>query len=335
MNVNQPVVSVLVAAYNAASTLPRCIDSLCSQSLADIEILCVDDCSTDDTLKYLRSRAASDSRIHVMQTNANSGQAVARNMALAQARGTFVAMLDADDWMSEDCLQSAVDVFAKYPQTDCVVLRLMQHFEADGSEVDYGLPAALDEGRALTGSEAFELCLNGWQLHGLYITRTELHQRIPFDTSCRLYSDDNTARLHYLESREVRACNGIYYYRKHDASMTMSFNIRRFDFMEANLSLLKALQSRGIAKPLMQRFQVQRWMTFIGCYRLFLLHRNELPNSALSGLRQRFANVFKTFSRRDIPLRSHLKPGYWLTCCMWMFDMQQRLYTWLKYNNHS
>ena len=44
-----PQIAILVAAYNAEQTLPRCLDSLCQQSLQDIEILCVDDCSTDDT----------------------------------------------------------------------------------------------------------------------------------------------------------------------------------------------------------------------------------------------------------------------------------------------
>ena len=181
-------VAILVAAYNAASTLPRCLDSLCNQTLTAIEILCVDDCSTDSTLTYLRHRAEADPRIRVLQTARNSGQAVARNLALQHVRAPYVCMVDADDWLAPDALEQAVAVFRQYPQTDCCVFRLVLHEAADGSEHDYGLPQPLAAGRPLTGQEAFELCLDGWKLHGLYLTRTKLHRQYPFDTATRLYS---------------------------------------------------------------------------------------------------------------------------------------------------
>ena len=87
-----PQMSILVAAYNAEQTLPRCLDSLCQQTLQEVEILCVNDCSTDDTLELLRNRAVMDSRIRVLQTPVNSGQAVARNLALKEATEAYLAI---------------------------------------------------------------------------------------------------------------------------------------------------------------------------------------------------------------------------------------------------
>ena len=326
-------IAILVAAYNAEQTLPACLDSLCQQTLRDIEVWCVDDCSTDDTLSILKARSRMDSRIHVLQTPVNSGQAVARNLALKRVTAPFVCMIDADDWLSADALQSALDVFRQYPRTDCCVFHLMQHFE-DGHEEDFGLPTQLEMGERLSGPEAFELCLDGWQLHGLYVTRTELHTQYPFDTTTRLYSDDNTSRIHYLHSREVRACAGIYYYRKHSQSMTLSFNLRRFDFMEAQLSLKWALKNVPLSKKLRQRVEGGRWVTFISCYRLYLQHEKEIADTDRCDLRKRFKTILHTFRPSQLALRYRWKPGYWLTINFRFFDWQQRVFTLIRKNNN-
>lgn len=329
-----PKVAILVAAYNAEQTLPQCLDSLCHQTLQDIEILCVDDCSTDDTALLLRTRARLDDRIRVFQTPKNSGQAVARNLALQEVQAPLVCMVDADDWLSADALQSACDVFEQYPLTDCCAFHLREHYE-DGHEEDFGLPTQLELGDALSGKEAFELCLDGWQLHGLYVTRTELHRQFPFDTATRLYSDDNTSRIHYLHSRSVRACEGVYYYRKHAESMTISFNLRRFDFMEAQLSLKWALKGVDIPQRLRQRVEGNRWYTFLGCYRLYLQHEKEIEEADRRQLQQRFSTILHTFRPSRLKLRYRWKPGYWLTTNTRLFDIQQRCIQKLKHSSKA
>ncbi len=326
----KPRVTILVAAYNAASTLPRCLDSLLvEQTLRDIEVIAVDDCSTDHTLQLLTERAAADPRLHVLQTEHNSGQAVARNQALAVAQGEFTCMVDADDWLSPDCLEQAVQIFDRHPRTDSVVLHLMQHFE-DGSEEEYPLPRQLTEHTALTGTEAFELCIDSWQLHGLYVVRTALHKQYPFDTTTRLYSDDNTSRLHYLHSREVRLCPGIYHYRKHAASTTNAFHMHRFDFMEAQLSLLLTLKKENVAPRLIKLFEGQRWYVFISCYRLYLRHKAELSDADRKDLQARFRTILHTFRPSRLRLRYRWKPFYMLTTNVRLFDLQQRLYMRIK-----
>lgn len=325
-------VAVLVAAYNASATLPQTLDSLRRQTLERIEVLCVDDCSTDDTFAIMQAQAAEDARIRVFQTPVNSGQAVARNLALRHVTAPYVCMVDADDWLSEDCLMSAVTTFHLHPQTDCVLFRLIQHFDETGKNEEYNLPTALQHDNAVSGMKAFELCLESWQLHGLYVTRTALHRQYPFDTATRLYSDDNTSLLHYLHSREVRACEGIYFYRKWASSLTNvhHFHVHRFDFMEANLSLLLALKKENIPTKLLRRFEGRRWLTFIACYRLFLQHRKELTPAEQETLRPRFQTILHTFRPSRLPLRYRWKPGYLLTLNTRLFDWQQRIYLAFK-----
>ena len=320
------MISILVAAYNAVETLPQCLDSLCGQTYTQVEILCVDDHSTDGTLALLRQRAEADPRIHVIALEQNMGQAAARNIALHQATGDYIVMVDADDWLSLDCLERAAQVFQTHPATDCVVLQLTEVYDT----CQHARPCPIGGQEVLSGLEAFEMCMDGWQLHGLYVARRHLYEQFPFDTTTRLYSDDNTSRLHYLHSREVRPCQGIYYYRKHPASMTNRFSLRRFDFMEANLSLLFALKKEAIRPTTLRRFEGERWYTFIKCYRMYLTHRGDIQNEDISSLQQRFNTILHTFRPSRLPRRYRWKPGYWLTLSLPLFDLQQRLYLALK-----
>ncbi len=92
-----PVVSVVIAAYNRADTLPAAIESVRAQTRADWEIVVGDDASTDDTPRVLRALAAREPRCRWVRLPRNRGAGAARNAAIRLARGPWVAILDADD----------------------------------------------------------------------------------------------------------------------------------------------------------------------------------------------------------------------------------------------
>lgn len=93
-----PVISVIVPVYNTAPWLSRCLDSICSQSYHHLEILCVDDGSTDNSAEILAEYALRDSRIKVF-TQKNAGLSAARNTGLENATGEWVTGVDSDDWL--------------------------------------------------------------------------------------------------------------------------------------------------------------------------------------------------------------------------------------------
>ncbi|KRF14912.1 glycosyltransferase family 2 protein [Nocardioides sp. Soil796] len=93
---SNPVLTVVIPVYNVAAYLPECLDSVLGQTLSELEVIAVDDGSTDSSPDILRDRARRDPRLRVI-TQANSGQGVARNVAVAQARGEFLTFCDADD----------------------------------------------------------------------------------------------------------------------------------------------------------------------------------------------------------------------------------------------
>lgn len=104
----KPVVSVLIANHNRAEFLGRAIRSASRQTLRDLEIIVVDDASTDDSVRIARNFAARDDRISVLELGKNAGPAGARNAGLDAAKGTWIAILDSDDFMHPERLQGLV-----------------------------------------------------------------------------------------------------------------------------------------------------------------------------------------------------------------------------------
>jgi glycosyltransferase involved in cell wall biosynthesis len=102
-----PAVSVIVPAHNAGGYLARTLRSVAAQTLADLELIVVDDGSTDDTLAVARACARDDHRIRVV-SQAQAGVAAARNRALSEARGAYVANIDADDLWRPTFLERCV-----------------------------------------------------------------------------------------------------------------------------------------------------------------------------------------------------------------------------------
>lgn len=100
-----PKVSVVVPIWNAAAYLPECLASLRRQTLGDIEIICVDDGSDDNTPAVLAKAAAVDGRIKVLRQE-NAGAGAARNAGLAVATGEYVFFCDPDDWCDADMLET-------------------------------------------------------------------------------------------------------------------------------------------------------------------------------------------------------------------------------------
>lgn len=126
-------VSVVVPVYNSQPYLRQCLDSLVGQTLEDIEIICVDDGSTDESPKILKEYAAADSRIRlIFQENQFAG--VARNNGMAQARGEYIMFCDSDDWMEPTALEKNLAQCRK-DDADICVCGCRQYFDRIGIEV--------------------------------------------------------------------------------------------------------------------------------------------------------------------------------------------------------
>lgn len=98
---DSPLISIIVPVYNIEKYLPKCLDSLLYQTLKNIEIICINDGSTDNSLKILEEYAARDKRIKVIN-QPNQGVSFARNNGINIAKGKYITFVDGDDWLELD-----------------------------------------------------------------------------------------------------------------------------------------------------------------------------------------------------------------------------------------
>lgn len=136
-------ISVIVPVYNVEKYLPECLDSIINQTLKDIEIICINDGSLDNSLEILKRYAEKDSRIKIIDKE-NEGVGKARNDGIRAATGEFIAFMDSDDFYPSD---NVLEVLYSSAKENCVKvcggrkIRLMPdgHFEKDSFFVtEYG-----------------------------------------------------------------------------------------------------------------------------------------------------------------------------------------------------
>lgn len=110
-------ISVIIPAYNIADCIERCIKSVCAQTHEDIEILVIDDGSTDDTARIAKDLAAGDPRIRVISKE-NGGTSSARNLGIKEAAGEYIGFVDADDYVSPDMYEKLLNMLTDPPISD-------------------------------------------------------------------------------------------------------------------------------------------------------------------------------------------------------------------------
>lgn len=106
-SVDKPIVSVFIPAYKTADTLEKAVNSALSQ-MKDVEVIIVDDCSPDNTFELAQELARRDARVQVFRLEKNGGAPAARNFAISKASGTWISVLDADDWFEPGRLETLV-----------------------------------------------------------------------------------------------------------------------------------------------------------------------------------------------------------------------------------
>jgi len=109
-----PKVSVVIPVYNTGSLLDRTLESVTRQTLTDIEVICIDDCSKDHSLDILKSWAQRDPRVRIIALPENGGVSRARNTGIDAAESPYIYFLDSDDWIDMDYLEA---MYAKAMET--------------------------------------------------------------------------------------------------------------------------------------------------------------------------------------------------------------------------
>jgi len=127
-----PLVTIVLPVYNVECHLDQCLESIINQSFTNWELIAIDDGSADNSLKILRN--VSDNRVQVFENRLNLGVSITRNLAISKARGQFIALQDADDFMESERLTHQLDFLITNPALN-VVGTFMNLIEDNGNFV--------------------------------------------------------------------------------------------------------------------------------------------------------------------------------------------------------
>lgn len=185
-----PKVSIIVPAYNVAPYLRQCMDSLINQTYRNIEIICIDDGSTDASGKIIDQYAKTNDRILTIHTS-NSGVASARNTALSYATGKYVTFVDGDDWIDTTACEKAV-LHAEAQHVDLVMWPYIREFP------NHSAPKVIfPEGKSFDENECREL-----QRRMIGLSGTELARPENADALCTVWG--KLYRREIIEQNNIR-----------------------------------------------------------------------------------------------------------------------------------
>lgn len=254
------MVSVIIPVYNGEKTLRRCVESVAGQSYDRLEILLIDDGSTDDSLGMARDLALADERIRVIRSPVNEGPSAARNKGIDDARGELLLFVDADDCLEPDALASLVAGIDEH-EADISVADFIK-IKDDGSTVGSGIELA--DGSLLSRTGLIEQTLRylkqpnksllfAFSWGRLFKTSIIRQNRIRFSPDLRTF-EDVAFNFDYLNCAEhlYFSAKRAYRHALHDDFTSASMTLRGrpenlLGFRSALLSIERFLKLAGAA----------------------------------------------------------------------------------------
>ena len=238
-------VSIITPVYNAQDRLPRCLEALAAQTYEDLQIVLVDDGSTDGTPRLCDNAARADERIVVIHQE-NAGPPVARNAGLDAAGGRWVMFVDADDYIEPDYVQVLVGV-AEEREADLVVSDCLMVEGGQARRFGHVIADKVYESRDAL-YEDFLAERMPWSLWGkLYDAR--LFEGVRFDPCDYIAEDlDVNARIFAREGLRVAttACTG-YHYSVEEGSVDHSFTKRHLCQFDVFERVVRLVHEQGIS----------------------------------------------------------------------------------------
>lgn len=222
---NTPLVSVIVPTYNFGKYIGKCVDSILNQSYDNIEIIIVNDGSTDDTKNILEELKKDNSNIIIIN-KVNEGVSVARNIGLDCASGEYVIFVDGDDYLSQDSVEYMVDLINN-SEADFGVSK--NCFMRDGEAQVYS-----DTVKKLTPQDATALLLSPALIVGCWnkIYRKSILDKYNIRFNPELFYGEGLRFINQMAMYSNSIVIGerkVYYYRRNNySSATSSFNLEKF-----------------------------------------------------------------------------------------------------------
>lgn len=269
----QPLVSIVVPVYNAAVYLNTCVDAIANQTYPNIELLLVNDGSTDNSLEICQGWSTRDFRIKVL-SHENQGVSATRNAGIRQCHGHYIAFVDADDIIAPTFVETLVHMMEQ-GEVDCAVVNWVSGKEHDASSFTTGNVSLRDGDDVVP--ELFGRC-QGFLWNKLYKMEIIRNKNLELDCNI-LISEDLLFNAHYFQfCKRIAFFDGVqYFYRQHGGSAINRLNnLRWFDCLKV-YDRLDAF-FRGNDKAELMIDYVHESLLLQAKYRMKYVDPDKLPN---------------------------------------------------------
>lgn len=225
----QPLVSVVIPAWNAGATLTATLRSVAGQTYRNLEIIIVDDGSVDETAALAREFCANDARARLVCRN-NGGPAAARNLGIAQANAQWIALIDADDLWHPTKIEKQVSVALAASEPPGFVYCWYRKIDTDGFVIGSG-PRWSEQGRAFLPLAYLHFIRGG---SSLLLSKPALTEVGGYDETFREGCEDVVLELEIARQRPIAVVpEFLFGYRVHSSNFTRDFDLLHIGWQRA------------------------------------------------------------------------------------------------------
>ena len=314
---SRPVISVVMPAYNAERYIAEAIESVIAQSFTNWELVIVDDCSSDHTLKIAQKYEEQDERIQVLHLHKNTGSAyLPRKKAIETTQADWVVSLDADDYLAHDDLAR---LYERQIETQAdIVLHQLVKVSIDNEVISgFECPSlGFDFGMILSGKAACGLTIGSWTINGNGLFRKVLYQKIwreSKDDNVGMNGDELLTRLLFLQADKVAFCTAKYFYRLNPLSITQKLSIKQFDVLYTNADLKRLISNFFAAdSEEVKRMAMQQCKGLISCSLLLYNKNLYIPLDLKIKLKQRVYEEWKNIDWKVVTPQLKYRPFSYL-----------------------
>ena len=227
---NNPLVSIIVPVFNTAKYLPKCLDSILNQTYSNLEIILVNDGSTDDSADILKTYAKKDSRIKVT-TQENQGLSAARNAGIKKASGKYLTLIDSDDYIESKMIEHFINSVHD-TQADIIACSFKEiypdgkitHFNHDYPKNTFNTESAL---KAMLLEQGFMVSAT------MKLFPTKFFQNIKFPVG-KLHEDVGTTYKLIMQAKKIAFIpyEDYIYVHHEDSIINKSFDDHKLDLVK-------------------------------------------------------------------------------------------------------
>ena len=293
----------MIPVYNVEKYLRQCLDSVVNQTFRDIEIICANDGSSDNSLSILEEYAQKDNRIKIIDLKERIGTGNLRNLSFTKVSSEYIMFVDSDDWLELNACESAYNKIVK-DNTDFVMFGIFEHYENNNTtklNLNKIRPFynKFQENPFETKDIDFPFLNNAFCWYKIYKTNFLLSNDIKFGTT--LYEDNLFNFGLFAFAKRISVLNKpLYYYRARNGSVTQKASTWKAMLEQKNNVLKLAEEYSSIHPWFVKSALMANINTILVFFKRFIKLDKSIENDFYNEVHKIFADLNKNYDIKEI-----------------------------------